>query len=113
MTDAGKYSLLAENKNGTDHVDLDLLVIDEVPVCDCDMFLNGELFHIVTEVDYFFAGSLECTCNNRYRSETSEKEMVRMGNAGLENGNPEKRFSPEPPHNVVFTHFFIVDMLQR
>ena len=41
MTDAGKYSLMAENKNGTDHVDLDLLVIDEVPVCDCDMFLNG------------------------------------------------------------------------
>ena len=54
MTDAGKYSLLADNKNGTDHVDLDLIVIDEVPVCDCDMFLNG---------------SLDCGCNNRYRSE--------------------------------------------
>merc|ERR1712080_267536 len=31
MTDAGKYSLLAENKNGSDRVDLDLIVIDEVP----------------------------------------------------------------------------------
>ena len=46
MTDAGKYSLLAENKNGSDHVDLDLIVIDEVPVCDCDMFLNGEIYEI-------------------------------------------------------------------
>ena len=47
MTDAGKYSLLAENKNGSDHVDLDLIVIDEVPVCDCDMFLNGEIYEII------------------------------------------------------------------
>ena len=47
MTDAGKYSLLAENKNGSDHVDLDLIVIDEVPVCDCDMFLNGEFHEII------------------------------------------------------------------
>ena len=53
MSDAGKYSLLAENKNGSDHVDLDLIVIDEVPVCDCDMFLNG---------------NLDCGCNIRYRS---------------------------------------------
>ena len=32
MSDAGKYSLIAENKSGSDHVDLDLIVIDEVPV---------------------------------------------------------------------------------
>ena len=63
MTDAGKYSLLAENKNGTDRVDLDLIVIDEVPVCDCDMFLNG---------------NLDCDCNLRFRSETADLEMARM-----------------------------------
>jgi len=65
MTDAGKFSLFAENSNGSDHIDIDLIVIDDVPVCDCDMFLNG---------------SLECTCNNRYRSENSDKEMARMSN---------------------------------
>ena len=63
MTDAGKYSLLAENKNGSDRVDLDLIVIDEVPVCDCDMFLNG---------------NLECGCHIRFRTETSDQEMARM-----------------------------------
>ena len=63
MSDAGKYSLIAENKNGSDHVDLDLIVIDEVPVCDCDMFLNG---------------NLDCDCNLRFRSETADLEMARM-----------------------------------
>ena len=63
MTDAGKFTLVAENKNGSDHVDVDLIVIDEVPVCDCDMFLNG---------------SLDCGCNHRYRAETTELEMARM-----------------------------------
>ena len=58
MEDAGKFTLTATNKNGSDQVDLDLIVLDDVPVCDCDMFLNG---------------SLECTCNNRFRAEEGDK----------------------------------------
>ena len=40
---------------------------------------------------FVMSGSLDCGCNHRYRSETSEKEMVRMGNAGLETGNNDKK----------------------
>ena len=58
MEDAGKFTLTATNKSGSDQVDLDLIVLDDVPVCDCDMFLNG---------------SLECTCNNRFRAEEGDK----------------------------------------
>ena len=90
MTDAGKFSLYAENKNGSDHIDIDLIVIDDVPVCECDMFLNG---------------SLECSCNNRYRTENADKEMARMSN-GMD---PENHFTPKlitinsdiPLHGVV------------
>ena len=76
MNDAGKYSLHAENKNGSDHLDIDLIVLDDVPVCECDMFLNG---------------NLECTCNNRYRTENAEEEMARMSN-GIEH---ESHFTPK------------------
>ena len=51
MEDGGKYSLVAENKNGRDVVDLELIVVDEVPVGDCDMFLHG---------------TLECRCHLRW-----------------------------------------------
>jgi len=78
MADAGKYSLLAENKNGSDRVDLDLIVIDEVPVCDCDMFLNG---------------NLECGCHIRFRTETSDLEMARM--APSIDTNNDKKFTPK------------------
>ena len=74
MSDAGKYSLIAENKNGSDHVDLDLIVIDEVPVCDCDMFLNG---------------NLDCGCNLRFRTETADLEMARMA-PSIEAANDKK-----------------------
>ena len=81
MADAGKYSLLAENKNGSDHVDLDLIVIDEVPVCDCDMFLNG---------------NLDCGCNIRYRTEISDKELVRIATAnGGDSINNEKKYDKD------------------
>ena len=79
MTDAGKYSLLAENKNGSDRVDLDLIVIDEVPVCDCDMFLNG---------------NLECSCTIRYRTEKADEDLTRMSTAGLEQA---EKFTPKEP----------------
>ena len=64
MTDGGTYSLIAENRNGQDRVDLDLIVLDEVHTNDCDMFLNG---------------SLECTCNNRFRAECSDQEHIKLG----------------------------------
>ena len=78
MEDAGKYSLIAENKNGTDHVDLDLIVVDEVPVGECDMFRHG---------------TLECLCNYRYRCETSEQEMTRIASTQGAQGdtNNEKK----------------------
>ena len=75
MSDAGKYSLLAENKNGSDRVDLDLIVIDEVPVCDCDMFLNG---------------NLECGCHIRFRTETADQEMARMAPSIADTNNDKK-----------------------
>jgi hypothetical protein len=64
MSDAGTFSLVAENRNGQDSVDLDLIVLDEVHANDCDMFLNG---------------SLECTCNNRFRAECSDQEHIKLG----------------------------------
>ena len=79
MEDAGKYSLIAENKNGSDHVDLDLIVVDEVPVGECDMFRHG---------------TLECLCNYRYRCETSEQEMTRITSTSGSQGDTanEKKF---------------------
>ena len=65
MEDAGKFSLTATNRSGSDQVDLDLIVLDDVPVCDCDMFLNG---------------SLECTCNNRFRAEEGDKVIRKRKN---------------------------------
>ena len=61
MEDAGKFTLTATNKSGTDQVDLDLIVLDDVPVCDCDMFLNG---------------NLECDCNLRFRAEEGDKVLL-------------------------------------
>jgi hypothetical protein len=55
---------VAENRNGQDRVDLDLIVLDEVHTNDCDMFLNG---------------SLECTCNNRFRAECADQEHIKLG----------------------------------
>lgn len=78
MEDAGKFSLIAENKNGSDHVDLDLIVVDEVPAGECDMFRHG---------------TLECICSYRYRSETSEQEMTRIASTSGSQGdtNSEKK----------------------
>ena len=40
--DAGTYSLTAENRNGTEKVDLDLIVLDTMPSCDCEMFKSAD-----------------------------------------------------------------------
>ena len=98
MTDAGKYSLLAENKNGSDHVDLDLIVIDEVPVCDCDMFLNG---------------NLDCGCNIRFRTETSDKELIRIATAnGGDSVNNEKKYVKDIHETMIFK-FLLLDSPQK
>ena len=43
MYDAGTYTLVAENRNGSDKVDLDLIVLDPMHDADCAMFKNGNL----------------------------------------------------------------------
>lgn len=43
MNDAGTYTMVAENRNGSDKVDLDLIVLDPMTDCDCDMFKNASL----------------------------------------------------------------------
>ena len=42
MTDAGTYSLQADNRNGTEKVDLDLIVLDTLPECDCFLYLKAD-----------------------------------------------------------------------
>ena len=37
MSDAGTYTLRGENRNGSDKVDLDLVVLDTAPDCECEM----------------------------------------------------------------------------
>jgi len=50
-SDAGTYSLTAENRNGKEKVDLDLIVLDTLPECDCDMFKSADK---------------RCTCSHSY-----------------------------------------------
>ena len=49
--DAGTYSLTAENRNGKEKVDLDLIVLDTLPDCDCDMYKRADKM---------------CTCSHSY-----------------------------------------------
>ena len=52
MYDAGTYTLVAENRNGSDKVDLDLIVLDTMHDPNCDMLKNG---------------NLECHCSKEFR----------------------------------------------
>ena len=52
MSDAGTYTLVAENRNGTDKVPMDLIVLDPMNDCDCDMFKSADL---------------ECHCSSGFR----------------------------------------------
>lgn len=56
MSDAGTYTLVAENRNGTDKVPMDLIVLDPMNDCDCDMFKNADL---------------ECHCSSGFRHESN------------------------------------------
>lgn len=51
MSDAGTYNLEAINRNGKEKVDLDLIVIDTLPECECDLYKKG---------------NKECTCTHSY-----------------------------------------------
>lgn len=53
MEDAGTYTLHASNRNGTDKVDLDLIVLESQHDTDCDMFKSA---------------SLECNCTSSFRT---------------------------------------------
>ena len=52
MVDAGTYTLRGENRNGSDKVDLDLVVLDTAPDCECDLLKSG---------------NLECRCSQSFR----------------------------------------------
>ena len=41
-SDKGTYSLTAENRNGKETVDLDLIVLNTLPDCDCNLFLHAD-----------------------------------------------------------------------
>ena len=43
MSDAGTYTLVAENKNGIDKVPMDLIVLDPMNDCECNMFKSVDL----------------------------------------------------------------------
>jgi len=42
MEDAGTFSLEAVNRNGKEKVDLDLIVLDDLPDVECRFFLKGD-----------------------------------------------------------------------
>jgi len=49
--DKGTYTLQAENRNGKEKVDLDLIVLDHLPECDCDMYKKGDQ-HCICQHSY-------------------------------------------------------------
>ena len=52
MSDAGTYTLRGENRNGSDKVDLDLVVLDTSHDIECEMLKNA---------------NLECRCSQSFR----------------------------------------------
>jgi Tat protein secretion system quality control protein TatD with DNase activity len=60
--DNGTYTLQAENRNGTEKIDLDLIVPDHLPKCDYDMYRRGDK---------------QCSCHHSYTGpdETLKKLM--------------------------------------
>ena len=52
MSDAGTYTLVAENRNGKDKIDLDLIVLELMHDPECDMFKTA---------------NLQCSCSSGFR----------------------------------------------
>lgn len=64
LEDAGTFTLHACNRNGTDKVDLDLIVLESQHDNDCDMFKSA---------------SLECNCISSFRtSELSPSQQIEV-----------------------------------
>jgi hypothetical protein len=64
MSDAGTYTVVAENRNGKDKIDLDLVVLDLMQDCDCDMFKTA---------------SLQCACSSGFRqSELTGQQILEV-----------------------------------
>ncbi len=62
MQDAGTYTLRAENRNGKDSIDLDLIVLDPMHDNDCAMLKNL---------------NMECACSLGFRqSELSAQQIL-------------------------------------
>lgn len=51
LSDAGTYTLEATNRNGKEKVELDLIVLDNIPECECDMYRSG---------------NKQCSCTHSY-----------------------------------------------
>ena len=54
--DAGTYSLQATNRNGTEKVDLDLIVLDTLPDCECMMYKEGQPRHPNCSCQHSYTG---------------------------------------------------------
>merc|ERR1712055_352932 len=74
MSDAGTYTLRGENRNGSDKVDLDLVVLDTAPDCECELLKSG---------------NLECRCSQSFRTSELSPAMqiaVDFGDEAYANG---------------------------
>jgi len=60
MSDAGTYTLRAENRNGSDKVDLDLVVLETGHDLECDMLKSA---------------NLECRCSQSFRTSELSPQM--------------------------------------
>jgi hypothetical protein len=64
MGDAGTYTLEASNRNGKEKVDLDLIVLDTLPECECNMYKKGDK---------------QCTCTHSYTGpDDGLKRLIEM-----------------------------------
>jgi len=79
MSDAGTYTLRGENRNGSDKVDLDLVVLDTAPDCECEMLKSA---------------NLECRCEHSFRT----SELPAAMQIAVE-------FGEEPDVNGILTEF--------
>ena len=65
MEDNGTYQLKAENRNGVEKVDLDLIVLDS-DHHDCAMFKDGDM---------------QCTCTLSYNGYAAYVSLMQIGRA--------------------------------
>ena len=65
LQDAGTYTLRGENRNGSDKVDLDLVVLDTSHDIECEMLKNA---------------NLECRCSQSFRSKINFYKILECYN---------------------------------